>query len=124
MQLVEQLRRGQVMRVPRDQLGSPTWAPDIGRALVALCRAHASGIFHVVGPERLNRYDFARAVAAGLGLNEELIDPVATAKLAQAAARPLSAGMSHSRLNAVLQEPMTPVRDSVAAIRRCMEAQA
>jgi dTDP-4-dehydrorhamnose reductase len=40
----------------------------------------------------MSRYDFALALARRFGFPEELIEPVATAELGQAAERPLASG--------------------------------
>lgn len=96
--LVTTLAEGQVLKVPQDQIGSPTLVDDIAEASCRLVAANANGIFHVVGPERMSRYQFALEVAKVFGLSGEKILPVTTAELAQAAPRPLEAGMIGDKL--------------------------
>lgn len=91
--LVKTLEGGQVLKVPQDQVGSPTLVDDIAEASCRLVEAGATGIFHVAGPERMSRYQFAVEVARVFGLPAENIVPVTTAELGQAALRPLEAGM-------------------------------
>jgi dTDP-4-dehydrorhamnose reductase len=100
MQLVEQLGSGRRMRVPEDQVSSPTYAPDLGWAIAALAGA-AAGILNVAGPDVLGRYDFAARAARILGLDASLLDAVPTAGLGQKAARPLAAGLRTERLRAM-----------------------
>jgi dTDP-4-dehydrorhamnose reductase len=111
MQLLARLSASQRMRVPADQLSSPTYAPDLAEAIARLCDADlaprlatlapAPQILNVVGPEVLDRHAFAVRAARILGLPEELLDPVATAALGQKAARPLRAGLRIDRLRAL-----------------------
>ncbi len=93
VQLVQKLRRGERMRVPSDQVGSPTYAPDLARTVVALADSPSRGLFHLVGPDLVDRLVFARAAAEAFGLDPSLIEGVPTRELAQGAPRPLEAGM-------------------------------
>ena len=101
MQLVLAARRRSRMRVPADQVSSPTYAPDLGRAIAALAGRRAAGVLNVAGPDVLGRYDFAVRAARILGLDASLLDAVPTAGLDQKAARPLAAGLRTERLRAL-----------------------
>jgi dTDP-4-dehydrorhamnose reductase len=106
--LVRELRQGERMRVPADQIGSPTYAPDMAAAIIDLVWLGQRGVFHVVGRERASRYEFAQAAAAAFGLDAALLDPFDTSTLAQVAKRPLSAGMRVAKVEAILDRPMVP----------------
>jgi dTDP-4-dehydrorhamnose reductase len=93
MQLWGNLRAGKSMRVPADQISTPTYAPDLGAAITLLVEKNARGIFHCAGPDVLGRYDFGIRAAKRLGLPAELLQSVATRELNQPAARPLNAGL-------------------------------
>lgn len=101
MQLLERLRRGERMRVPADQVSSPTYAADLGGAIAALAGRAAGGVLHAAGPDVLGRHQFAVRAARTLGLDASLLDAVPTATLAQRARRPLSAGLRIDRLRAL-----------------------
>ena len=118
MQLRERLGAGQRMRVPVDQISSPTYAPDLAAAIVALapCR-DVAGVLNVVGPDVVDRMTFAVAAAHALGLDERLLDPVTTASLGQRARRPLRAGLRIERLRA-LGVGMRGVAEALADLAR------
>jgi len=102
MQLRERLGAGERMRVPVDQISSPTYASDLGAAIAALAeRPEVQGVLNVVGPDVVDRGAFAARVARALGLDERLIDPVTTASLGQRARRPLRAGLRLDRLRSL-----------------------
>jgi dTDP-4-dehydrorhamnose reductase len=111
MQLLARLSASQRMRVPADQLSSPTYAPDLAEVIALLCGedlprrlaafAPAPQILNVAGPEVLDRHAFAVRAARVLGLPEGLLDPVETAALGQKATRPLRAGLRIDRLHAL-----------------------
>lgn len=100
MQLIGKLEAGERMRVPADQYSSPTYAPDLAEAIVALA-GRTSGILNVVGPEIVGRYELARQAARVLGLDDRLLDAVTTAELRQPAPRPLRAGLTIGRLRSL-----------------------
>lgn len=125
MQLLARLGKGERMRVPADQLSSPTYAPDLGDALGQLCepdvpdrlsRFPAPQVLNVVGPEVVDRHTFAVRAARALGLDPGLLDAVETAALGQKARRPLRAGLRVDRLRALglrmrsLDEALADVR--------------
>lgn len=97
--LLRALSSGLEMAVPEDQISTPTYSRDLANATIGLVNARASGIFHVCGPERLGRLEFARIVAAKFDLDPRLLKGVSTATLSQKAPRPLSAGLAIDKLN-------------------------
>jgi dTDP-4-dehydrorhamnose reductase len=111
------LRAGQRLRVPDDQIGSPTYAPNLARAAVALERAGCPGIYHVAGPQRVSRYELALAAAEIFGLDRRLIDPISTPELHQAARRPLDAGMISDKAAAKLPFPLLGYREGLRLFR-------
>ena len=96
--LNRQLSSGKTMRVPIDQISTPTYNLDLASATIDLVRTGATGIFHVCGPELLSRYDFAVKTANIMGLDASLIAGVRTAELNQKAPRPLRAGLRIEKL--------------------------
>ncbi len=105
--LVQTLGQGGRMRVPDDQVGSPTYAPDLAGAVLDLVAAGRSGVLNVAGRERASRYDFAVAAARAFGVDERLLDPVPTSALAQPARRPLDAGLDVARAERLLGRALT-----------------
>jgi dTDP-4-dehydrorhamnose reductase len=87
------LAGGQELHVPIDQIGSPTYAPNLARAVVVLEQKERYGLYNVVGPRRVSRYEFALEAARVFGLNPNLIKPVSTQEMKQTASRPLNAGL-------------------------------
>ena len=91
--LLRVLGAGERITVPEDQIGSPTYAPDLADATLELVEDGARGIVDVAGRELVARDEFAREAARVFGHDPALVDGVPTAALGQAAARPLKAGM-------------------------------
>jgi dTDP-4-dehydrorhamnose reductase len=117
------LTAGQTMRVPSDQLSTPTYNVDLAEATIELQQKNVSGIVHVCGPELLSRYDFALQAARLLKLDEGLLQPVTTADLNQKAPRPLHAGMSTEKLQDMLgRHRMRTMHEGILAWQRYEDA--
>ena len=115
--MMRNLNARQPMKVPQDQVSTPTYNRDLVRVALGLVEARAAGVFHVAGPELLGRLKFAQKVARGLGLDASLLEGVTTAELKQPAARPLDSGLSTSRLAA--QYPQLRMRTPAEAMEDC-----
>jgi dTDP-4-dehydrorhamnose reductase len=115
--MMRNLHAKQTMKVPQDQVSTPTYNRDLVRVALGLVEARAVGVFHVAGPELLGRLEFAQQVARGLGLDASLLEGVTTAELKQPAARPLDSGLSTSRL--AKQYPQLRMRTPAEAMEDC-----
>lgn len=52
------------LRVVADEIGNPTYAPDVAAALVALVQTGRFGIYHLVNAGQASRFELAQAVLA------------------------------------------------------------
>lgn len=50
------------LRVVTDEIGNPTYAPDLAAALAALIERRAYGVYHLVNAGHTSRYDYVREV--------------------------------------------------------------
>jgi dTDP-4-dehydrorhamnose reductase len=121
-QLVKALSAGKTLNCPSDQISSPSYGPDVALATVLLAEQGRSGLAHVSNPEILNRVDFARELAKGLGLDPGLIVGKTTAELGQTAARPLNSGLLTPKLNAWAPATMRPLSACLADFRERVRA--
>lgn len=121
MQLISNHRSGARMRVPSDQFSNPTYAPELASAVLDLVEKNASGIYNVVGPDWLNRYDFALKACAAFGFSPDFLEPRLSGELGQAARRPLKAGLRTEKLAARLGRRLPPVEESLKKIAVIMK---
>ncbi|MBI4247656.1 MAG: SDR family oxidoreductase [Candidatus Rokubacteria bacterium] len=119
-QLLRRARAGERMTVPADQRSSPTYNADLAAASVELAERGLSGVFHVAGPEILDRHAFARLACEVFGLDPGFLVAVRTAELGQRAPRPLRAGLRIDRARAVLGTPLRGPREGLEAMRRAL----
>ena len=114
--LLKTLKAGQSLKVPVDQIGSPTYAPNLAQAVVKLALSNLKGLYHIVGAERVNRYEFACEAAKVFRLNPGLIQSVATSELGQPAPRPLNAGMLIDKVAAQVPVPLIGYREGLTVM--------
>jgi len=118
-----------VLKIVNDQIGPPTYAPDIAAALLRAAKEKAagasglSGLLHIVSSDTLDRATMAKAIMAESkkqGGPAAEIEGVSTAEFAAAAARPLNARLSNAKAVKRLGLTFTPwpeaLRRSVAGI--------
>jgi dTDP-4-dehydrorhamnose reductase len=80
-----------------DQRGCPTFASDLAKAIVQLCRRGATGIVHVTNRGDCTWFEFAREIVRGAGLATE-VRPVSSQQMARPAPRPAYSVLSSKSL--------------------------
>jgi dTDP-4-dehydrorhamnose reductase len=59
-----------------DVIFCPMWVTDLSRTLIAMLEKNLSGLYHVVGSQAINKYQFGLEVARRFRLQENLILPL------------------------------------------------
>jgi len=93
-----ELAAGNEVGIVDDQVSTPTYAPDLARACVAVGERDLTGVYHAAGPESLSRYEFTLQLAEVYGFKTSLIDPITSAELGQEAPRPADSSLDSGRL--------------------------
>ena len=78
----------ELLHVVNDQWGSPTFAPDLAKAVALLMEVDARGIFHVCNRGKATWYDLACKAIEYVGLGTK-VEPVDTSAFPRPAQRPL-----------------------------------
>ena len=113
------------LRVVDDQIGCPTYAPDIAAAILSIaCRTSSegwrgrhAGVTHLAGPDAMSWCGFARLIvaeAARHGGRCVPVDAIATADFPTAARRPANSRLATGRLEALFGVRMPPLQTSLA----------
>jgi dTDP-4-dehydrorhamnose reductase len=102
--------------VVNDQRGCPTYAIDLARAIIQLCRTDASGLVHVTNADDCTWFEFAEEIIRSAGL-ATTVRPVSSRQMARPAPRPAYSVLSPASLRARGIE-MPSWRD---ALRRYLE---
>lgn len=111
--LLHKLSQGQKVKVPSDQIGTPTYNRNFSRALIELASKEEQGVFHISGSTSTDRYAFAVRAAQVFGLDSRLIHAVSTADLKQKARRPLKAGLKLDKTREVISTKLLGYEDGL-----------
>lgn len=116
------------VRVVEDQIGSPTWAKDIGDAIASLIQhwsnsdpatqAEVCGTYHFTNRGVASWYDFAIAIfteakALGIPLQIERVIPITTPEYPLPAPRPAYSVLSNCKITPILGKPAPHWRQSL-----------
>jgi dTDP-4-dehydrorhamnose reductase len=123
-QLLRSARGDRRLRPAADQQASPTYNRDLAAASVELAERELGGLWHLAGPEALDRLAFARLICQAFDLDAAWLVPVRTADLGQKAPRPLQGGLRVDRARTLLATPLRGPREGLLAMRRALEAEA
>lgn len=95
--ILGQVGKKDELDVVADQVGSPTYTPDLADALVRLIEAGASGIVHVSNGGKCSWHEYAKRILGLAGVGGIKVNPITTAKLGRPAVRPAFSVLSNAR---------------------------
>jgi dTDP-4-dehydrorhamnose reductase len=113
------------LRVVDDQIGCPTYAPDIAAATITIAKKVVAegwdpkfaGVTHLAGPDALTWYAFANDIVRGAALRggrSVPISPILSSDYPTPAARPANSRLSTTRLASVFDVRLPPLERSLA----------
>jgi dTDP-4-dehydrorhamnose reductase len=86
--VLAQLEKGLPFRVVDDQRGNPTMADDLAFGILKIAQKGCRGVYHVAGPESVDRFSFAQKIAEIFGFDPSLITATTSDEIGQGASRP------------------------------------
>jgi len=92
--ILRQAKEKRVLSIVNDQIGSPTYTVDLGKAVSALIQFDARGIFHVANSDLCTWYTFGQAILKLSGMDKVRVIPISSKEDGRPATRP-----SYSVLN-------------------------
>ena len=121
MWTLKKLADGKRFSVVNDQYSNPTLIDDIGCLVDKIVRTRAKGIFHAGGSDWVSRYDFARMIAKIFREDENLLSPMTTEDLRQAAPRPLRGGVIPYKAETTFGMKFSGIESGLLTMRRQLQ---
>jgi len=115
--VLDEIRAGRRVHGFDDVYFCPMLANDLAEVLLTMLDHDLTGIYHVVGSERISKFEFARRVARTFNL---ATDSVATMSIVEArllAARPLDPSLNTEKVRAALGRVMPDVESGLLRFR-------
>jgi dTDP-4-dehydrorhamnose reductase len=123
--MVQAARAGKPLTVVNDQIGSPTYAPDLAEAIFQLVQSGAQGIWHVTNSGQASWFDLAAATLEHFGVTAELT-AISSADWARvrpgSAARPAYSVLDIKPVAQQIGRPMRHWREAVGDFHRAVQA--
>ena len=118
--VLSMLEKGSPFRVVDDQRGNPTLADDLAFGILQLVERLCAGVYHVSGPESLDRFSFARKIAEIFGLDAALLSPTTSAEIGQSANRPPDSSFITLKFEAASGERLSDAARGLERMRQQM----
>ncbi len=105
-QIINSLRMGKELSLFDDVYYTPILAEALIETVYELIEKKATGIYQVVGDERISKYEFGMAIAQHFGLNKALIRRVKMADKPHLVQRPHDMSLSNKKASLRLGHPL------------------
>jgi len=115
--ILQELCAGRQVRGFTDVHFSPMLANDLSEVLLLMLDRQLTGIFHVVGSERISKYQFAKRLAVIFGFDAEQVVPARLAEATLRAARPLDVSLNTKKVSLALGRVMPNVDQGLRRFR-------
>jgi dTDP-4-dehydrorhamnose reductase len=97
--------QGGALKVVTDEVGNPTYAPDLAASIAALIRTGAYGVYHLTNAGYCSRYDFAREILRISGREDVPVEPITLDEFQRASTPPRFAPLANTSAAALGIEP-------------------
>ena len=114
--IINNLRANKIVNAATDQIISPTYVEDIGKAVDALVKSEQSGIFHLASKEHFSRYEFAKIIADAFNLDKSLVREVSLDSFKLVAKRPKNTFLNVGKVSKFLN--ISSIEDNLRAINQ------
>lgn len=75
------MREAKQISVVNDHFNSPTLADNLAEVMLEIINRDLKGLYHAVGSERINRFEFTLKIAETFDLDSSLIKPIKVSEL-------------------------------------------
>jgi dTDP-4-dehydrorhamnose reductase len=115
--VIKKMRKGEKTTLFEDQWISPTFADDLAKTLLELAERDLKGIWHVSGPDCLDRPTCGRMIAKAFGLDEGLVVPAPSSSVSLPAKRPKYSCLDVTKVEKLLGRKTMSFEDGLKSMK-------
>jgi dTDP-4-dehydrorhamnose reductase len=121
--ILNRLESGQDVPGFTDVFFTPILVNDLVTVLFAMVQQELTGLYHVVGSERISKFEFARRVATTFGFDLARVTPCQVQDMNLKARRPFDISLNSEKIKIALGRPMPDVDAGLRAFRELRDRQ-
>ncbi len=111
--IIETTGEGREMYLFMDQYRTPVLVQDLARAVIELSESEFTGIIHLGGSERCDRYSFGLRLAEIRGISKKMLRPISMNDVQFVAPRPRDTSFNISFARSLLNTELTGWREGL-----------
>jgi dTDP-4-dehydrorhamnose reductase len=119
--VIEKLRINKSINVVVDQWNSPSLNTNLAEMIIEVMERRLTGIYHLAGAIRINRYEFAKLIAEAFNLDETLIRPISQDEISWISKRPRDSSLNVGKAIRVLSNKPYTIREALKILKRELE---
>jgi dTDP-4-dehydrorhamnose reductase len=115
---LNKLRNNENITIVSDQFSTPTFADNLAEFLLALAKSNKNGVFHTVGNQCINRYDFTLKIADTFELDRRLISQTTSDSFKQVAKRPMRCCLNSTKTQHNLKIKALSIEEALKLMKK------
>ena len=116
------LMAGDTVKGFTDTRFCPLYVEDLAESLLEMLKAGLNGIYHVVSPENISKYEFGVHIAKRFGFEPDLIVPTESEQVGRGAPRSLNLILNPEKAQAALGHPLPSIQAGIDRLYRRWKA--
>lgn len=114
--LIEKLKNNEQVKFAENEIRTPVDVITLGAALVELADNNFSGVIHLAGNTRIDRFNMAKQIAIDMKFSPEFIISTNSNAIPDRAPRPNDASMNNNKAKKILKTPMCSLQEGLALV--------
>jgi dTDP-4-dehydrorhamnose reductase len=114
--LIEKLKNNEQVKFAENEIRTPIDVITLGAALVELADNNFSGIIHLAGNTRIDRFNMAKQIGIDMNFSSDLIISTNSNDIPDRAPRPNDASLNNRKAKQILKTPMRSLQEGLALI--------
>jgi dTDP-4-dehydrorhamnose reductase len=120
--VLSKLKNKEQAKVFVDQWNSPTLNTNLAEMTLEVLERKLTGVYHLSGASRINRYDFALALAKTFSLDESLLIPTRMKDLTFPAKRPKDSSLDTTKAEKALRNKPIGISEALGKMKNEMNS--
>ena len=117
------MKKNEELKIVKDQYTSPTLADVLAAVALRLATRETNDVYHVSGMSCMSRYEFTLKIASAMGYPSNIIRPIESKSMLQAAKRPTNSCLNCDKLQNELNYKLLTIDESLAIMRSQIEVE-